>query len=391
MSGSLSAALATARGRAAALAAAGAAAGAAGAALAAPQPRRPARCYFEPRPDGSTDRLARWSGRTWGKIPWDRSPTFHLKGVHPLLEKYASRLVDGVSALDAEIGPSALVPLCGKSYDLLFLCQLGLGVVGVEGILRPICEFRSEHQGRVRGLRRSTPLHLRADGTWAEGADFQAADGFAGARPHRVFKSGPEGLGYYADFPAVWHGTVPAGVHGTRPLDLLQADFFEASPAMLAGGTFARRGACDVAVDRGGLDAVPPGARRQYVAALSRLLKPEGRVLLIVLEYDQSQVPVDPTGKRSRPPPFSVPEAEVRRLFPAGAWDVELLERRPETEISTFSPAFSGVTVREAAYLIHKRPGATPSTAARRAAGCAAVAGALAAAAWATRDARRGG
>jgi thiopurine S-methyltransferase len=50
---------------------------------------------------------------------------FHLDSVNPLLEKYWPRL--GILP-----GAHVLVPLCGKSQDLLWLAEQGLQVTGVE-------------------------------------------------------------------------------------------------------------------------------------------------------------------------------------------------------------------------------------------------------------------
>lgn len=51
---------------------------------------------------------------------------FHQSKYHPALEKFASKFTEG----------TVLVPLCGKSLDMLFLSSIGHSVIGVE--LSPI-------------------------------------------------------------------------------------------------------------------------------------------------------------------------------------------------------------------------------------------------------------
>eukprot|EP00932_Pfiesteria_piscicida_P022414 SRR837773.917.p2 GENE.SRR837773.917~~SRR837773.917.p2 ORF type:complete len:283 (-),score=89.80 SRR837773.917:22-783(-) len=216
-------------------------------------------------------------------------------------------------------------------------------------------ELRSEHRMRLKDFRESTTLSF-GEGRWYEGVSFEACPEFRGARPGFVFKTGPQGLGYYRDSPCVWRGKVRAGNSRTVPLQVLQADMFQVTPEMVKGGTFESRGMFDMVYDRSALDAVPPEARRDYVAATGRLLRQGGRMLLIVVEYDQAKVPIDPTGRRWSPPPFSVPEAEVRRLFPARDWDVQVLGKQVEDSgLVAGNPSFHGVSVHEVTYLITKK------------------------------------
>lgn len=50
---------------------------------------------------------------------------FHLNSVNPLLEQYWPKL-------DLPTRRPVLVPLCGKTTDLLWLASLGHPVIGVE-------------------------------------------------------------------------------------------------------------------------------------------------------------------------------------------------------------------------------------------------------------------
>ncbi|MCA9512665.1 MAG: thiopurine S-methyltransferase [Myxococcales bacterium] len=66
--------------------------------------------------------------------------------------------------------------------------------------------------------------------------------------------------------------------------------------------------ACAAVYDRAALIALPPALRVRYAAHLRALLAGRAPTLLVTLEYDQERV---------AGPPFSVPAAEVERLFGA--------------------------------------------------------------------------
>lgn len=62
----------------------------------------------------------------------------------------------------------------------------------------------------------------------------------------------------------------------------------------------------DIIYDRASLVALPADMRVQYVERLKQLLKPGGKILLVTLDYDQSEM---------AGPPFSVPKLEIDQLF----------------------------------------------------------------------------
>lgn len=307
----------------------------------------PACCYFEPRSDGSVDRLAKWSLGTWSTACGE-DPGFHLPHVNPLLVKHLPRLLGERQGADRQ--PSILVPLCGKTHDMLYLCKQGFGVVGVEGVARAIREFKAEQ--RCQGLQGFGPPKAVSFGRngWGEGVDFEAAQEFRGYRSGCVFKKGSRGLGYYRDSPRLWQGEV-FSLQGSeltsRPLHVIQGDLFEVTPALVAGTTFVRGGTFDLVYDRGSIVAVPPSAREQYVAVLSDLLKPCGRILMMTLDYDQSQV--------QGPPPFSISLRDIQQLFPSDAWMVEVLDE-PASDLPETNPKFCGVLVTERVVLVTRRP-----------------------------------
>jgi thiopurine S-methyltransferase len=143
---------------------------------------------------------------------------FHKDAVNPWLVRYWP--LPGVTR-----GGRVLVPLCGKSLDMLWLLQQGYRVTGVEISPLAIEAFFSEN--------RLDPL------------------------------------------------TEPAG-RFTRwryqGLDILCGDFFDLDRSML--------GDLDAVYDRAALIAMPAAMRPRYAAHLTGLAGRETRQLLITLEYN---------------------------------------------------------------------------------------------------------
>lgn len=153
---------------------------------------------------------------------WARNQIgFHLPEVNPYLQRHWPKL-----AL-AE-GAKVLVPLCGKSLDLMWLASLGYRVLGVELSEQAVEAFFSEQGLLPRISQRG------------------------------VFKV------YRADLIEVWCG-----------------DFFALDAEALAD--------CSALYDRAALIALPPLMRAQYAEHLNALLRPGCQGLLITLDYDQTQ------------------------------------------------------------------------------------------------------
>lgn len=153
---------------------------------------------------------------------WARNQIgFHLPEVNPYLQRHWPQL-----AL-AE-GSKVLVPLCGKSLDLMWLASHGLRVMGVELSEQAVEAFFSEQNLVPRVTRRGA---------------FTV---------------------YQADLIEVWCG-----------------DFFALDAEALVG--------CAALYDRAALIALPPLMRAQYAEQLSRLLPSGCQGLLITLDYDQTQ------------------------------------------------------------------------------------------------------
>lgn len=153
---------------------------------------------------------------------WARNQIgFHLPEVNPYLPRHWPKL-----AL-AE-GAKVLVPLCGKSLDLMWLASAGYRVLGVELSERAVEAFFSE-QGLVPRVSQ-----------------------------RGVFKV------YQADQIELWCG-----------------DFFALGADAVAD--------CAALYDRAALIALPPLMRAQYAGHLNTVLRPGCRGLLITLDYDQTQ------------------------------------------------------------------------------------------------------
>jgi len=154
---------------------------------------------------------------TWG----EGNIGFHRTDIHPALQNYWPELGTGASVL---------VPLCGKSRDLLWLEERGLDVIGVEFVESAVLDFFREN-------------NLELEETVQYGHKcYRACD-----RNIRIF---------VADFNQF-------------------ADDYN-GPAL------------DSLYDRAALVALPGDMRADYVAACRKLLTTSPQGLLVTLEYDQA-------------------------------------------------------------------------------------------------------
>ncbi|MFV1973715.1 MAG: thiopurine S-methyltransferase [Thiohalobacterales bacterium] len=147
---------------------------------------------------------------------------FHLDTVNPWLEHHWP--MPGVNR-----GARVFVPLCGKSFDMLWLLEQGYRVTGIEISQLAIEAFFSEHR-------------LEAQ-------------------------------------------TEPAGQFTRwrhKGLDVLCGDFFDLDKSLL--------GPVDAIYDRAALIAMPPALRPRYAAQLAGLANRDTCQLLITLDYNQSEM-----------------------------------------------------------------------------------------------------
>ncbi len=151
---------------------------------------------------------------------------FHQPQVNPYLQQHWPYLAVPARA-------RVLVPLCGKSLDLLWLAGQGHPVLGIEISQTAVEDFFSEQQ--------LTP----------EVSDVGA---------FRVYRAGA--------------------------IELWCGDFFALAARDVAD--------CATLYYRAALIALPPSMRERYAAHLQQILPAELRGLLITLDYDQAQLPGPP-------------------------------------------------------------------------------------------------
>ncbi|MFC6336720.1 thiopurine S-methyltransferase [Pseudomonas sp. CCM 7891] len=153
---------------------------------------------------------------------WARNQIgFHLPQVNPYLPRHWS-------GLGLAHGAQVLVPLCGKSLDLVWLASQGYRVLGVELSEKAIEEFFSE-----------------------QGMTPQVSE-------RGVFK-----------------------VYQVGSIELWCGDFFALDASVVAD--------CTALYDRAALIALPPLMREQYAVHLGRILVRGCQGILITLDYDQVQ------------------------------------------------------------------------------------------------------
>jgi thiopurine S-methyltransferase len=140
-----------------------------------------------------------------------------------------SWLVDHAARFLPRGDECVLVPLCGKSVDLVWLEQRGHSVVGVELAEQACRDF-------LREQKRTAAEHP--------------------SPPFTVFSSGR--------------------------IELLCGDFF--------GLTRDRHGDFPAILDRAALIALPAQLRVEYARRILTLLRPGGRMLLVGVEYDESKM-----------------------------------------------------------------------------------------------------
>lgn len=158
---------------------------------------------------------------------WARNEIgFHLKEVNPYLQRFWP-------TLNVAPGAQVLVPLCGKSLDMLWLASQGYRVLGVELAETAVQAFFTEQE-----------LVAEIDQLGA----------------FRRYRAGA--------------------------IELLCGDFFALTAADLSE--------CRALYDRAALIALPAPMRERYIAHLSSILPSHCAGLLVTLDYPQEQMPGPP-------------------------------------------------------------------------------------------------
>jgi thiopurine S-methyltransferase len=159
---------------------------------------------------------------------WDQNQIgFHEAAAHRFLVQFANQLVS--PAATAGSHPRVLVPLCGKSLDLIWLRNRGFDVTGIEFVRLAAESFFAEQSLTAR------------------------------------VKSTPEFECFESPGLAIWVG-----------------DFFALATAQPP--------AFEAIYDRAALVAIKPEDRARYAATLLGSLAPGGRVLLITFVYEQAEM-----------------------------------------------------------------------------------------------------
>jgi thiopurine S-methyltransferase len=151
---------------------------------------------------------------------------------------------------------SVFLPLCGKAQDIAWLAQQGYQVIGIELSQLAIEAFFAENS-----------------------LEFELFD------------------------------TDRFAIYKSANISLLQGDFFD-----LRGEDL---GACQLIYDRAALIAMESPDRPRYLEHMLSIVPSLSKMLLITLEYKQTEM---------RGPPFSVPTDEVYQYY-AEAFSIKLLER----------------------------------------------------------------
>lgn len=156
----------------------------------------------------------------WASRWTDGRIGFHQSEVSGHLSEFAATVWG-----DTPIG-RVLVPLCGKSLDMVFLAERSDEVIGIEFVEQAVVEFFDE-RGLEPDIDRGPPARYVAD-----------------------------------------------------RYSLYAADFFEVGVAEL--------GTVDAFFDRAALVAIAPDRREEYAEQLASLMTRGGRGLLITFDYDQT-------------------------------------------------------------------------------------------------------
>lgn len=147
---------------------------------------------------------------------------FHQHEVNPYLQRYWPRL-------ELPRGARVLVPLCGKTLDMVWLAGQGHRVLGIELAERAVQDFFAE-QALIPEVTQQGALRRYSVGA----------------------------------------------------IEILQGDFFALGAADVAD--------CHALYDRAAIIALPPAMRDDYVSHLERILPTSCEGLMVTLDYEQARL-----------------------------------------------------------------------------------------------------
>lgn len=179
----------------------------------------------------------------WQKRWSERKIGFHQEEAHVFLEKYVDRI------LNKKEKASVFMPLCGKSVDIKWLSDRGHCVVGVECSSMALEEFFQEQNVE----------YTIEPAEQVNGSIYKSKDG---------------------------------------KIKIYCCDFFAFSKD--------NEGQFDSIWDRAAMVAINRSDRKKYTDLLKTLMKPDGRLALVTLEFDDTI---------HAGPPHNFPEDKVRDLY----------------------------------------------------------------------------
>jgi len=225
----------------------------------------------------------------WRELWSKRDTAWHLTTPHPTLQRYMHLLLDGRSADEPA---RVLFPLCGKNVDMLNMWSKGHTVYGVECANEAIQDFFSS-----AGL----PYSSRS----------------------------------FSDT-----GNLHSAVDGR--LNIVQHNFLTLNYEKI-------NGSFDIAWDRGAFGTITEAEQRLYVQTVRRLMAPNFRYLLLVLEFDETQF---------TDLPYNQPESKIHKYFGEFA-EITKLESRVPDHVGVYQRHMgSPLEVRETTYLLTAKSGA---------------------------------
>ena len=203
--------------------------------------------------------------------------------------RYKYKLLEGKGK---ENPARVLLPLCGKSNDLKFMYEEGHQVLGVECADEAIHDFF--HFNNIR--REVSPVVATRTGKTAK------------------LHSSPDGH-----------------------LNVIQNNFLTLDSDMFNGSV-------DCVWDRGAFGTITEEEQSLYVETVRRLLAPNFRYLLLVLEFDQS--------KSNDPVPMPQPEEKVRSYF-GSFCEIERLESKIPSHVGLYQKHMGNpMEIKEVAYFM---------------------------------------
>lgn len=210
---------------------------------------------------------------------WEReSQPFHLAEAHTFLVKYVQQYF----SRDEKI----LVPLSGKSLDLVFLAEQGYYPIGIEFNPKAVNRFIQENQ-----------------------LEF-VSQSFPAAKDHQLVR-------YHNDTIEVW-----------------LADFFEVTQNHI--GNFKQ------VYDRAAFIALPESMRQPYARHLKSLLAENATILLVIMDYQPDEMSGPPFLVTSNEIKQQFPEGKVEELCRCSLLDSH--PRWKELELSRLDEVLYKIT-----------------------------------------------